>query len=68
MLLVVVFSDFDIGWRGRKLESVRRNVVLVVREERKWEGGSQRGGSRKEKARVLTCQPRRTNGQAQLTV
>jgi hypothetical protein len=45
MLLVVVFRDLDVGWRGRSLQSVCRDVVLVVREERKWEGRSQRRSS-----------------------
>jgi hypothetical protein len=61
MLLVVVLRNLDAGWCSRRLQSVCRYIVLVVCEEREWEGGSQRRGCRKQKARVLTRQSRPMN-------
>ena len=44
MLLVIVLPDFDVCGRGRGLQRVRGNVVVVVGEEGKRKRGSQRRG------------------------
>jgi len=49
----VVFCYFDAGWNGSGLEGMGRDVVLVVGDEGEWESGTESGGIRKEKARIL---------------
>lgn len=53
MLLVVELGNVDVGRCTRRLQSVCGNVVLLTCDEGEREGGSQGGGSREEKARVL---------------
>ena len=68
MLLVIVFSYFYICRGCRGLQGVGGNVIVVVRDESKRESGSQCGGGREEKARVLRSQSRSGTKQVQLTV
>lgn len=53
MLLVVVFANLDVGWCRSRLQSVRRYVVLVGREERKGQRRSEDRGARDEEASIL---------------
>jgi hypothetical protein len=41
VLLIVILCNLDISWGCCRLQRVGWNIVLVVGEEGKWEGGSQ---------------------------